>query len=532
MGSRDALLHLQGLRRPRRDPKVGPQTPKWGSTAAWGLRATRGEPRASSRDPEVMKEDPKGTEGPTAPKWIPMTSNGDPSWVPVSSDRDPTASKWIPISNRDPAVTKEDPPSSNETPAAERDPKAPPEGRPVEQPDPTAAPDPKASKWIPAASNGDREATRRNPKPCSGDPTAEPDPEASNCAPMSSNWAPSAALRGPTSTSRDPPAQPNPGQHRGADWDPAAPMEEDQDPTTHRVHPAAEPSPEQHHGEEWDPSPPMGPSPPMDPSAPMEEDQDPTTHPVRPTAEPVPAPYRDPPGTEEAPPLPMAAVEAMLAAVAASPVRVRSQQQGDPELTAAERHGELRALFLRKPLVFLERFHGALRPEHLPCFAHLPPSYEVAFYCRRVRERRRHNPETGASRWPRRPGARTRLRNRRYAALRQLIAGMGAQRGGRGVFEVLVGSLRVAGLLMGSWGSCEGPESLVGSLRSKREPWGVLEVLMGSSGCKWDPGGVPEALWGLYETFWGPYGVLMGSLGSEWDSYGVLEVFMGSLWSP
>uniref|UniRef100_A0A669R2Q7 CCD97-like C-terminal domain-containing protein n=1 Tax=Phasianus colchicus TaxID=9054 RepID=A0A669R2Q7_PHACC len=194
-------------------------------------------------------------------------------------------------------------------------------------------------------------------------------------------------------------------------------------------------------------------------------DPDPTTHQVRPTTEPVPAPFRDPPDAEEDPPLPTAAVEAMLAAVAASPVRVRSQQQGDPELTAAERHRELRALFLRKPLVFLERFHGALRAEHLPCFAHLPPCYEVAFYCRQVRGRRRQDPETGATRWPRRPGARTRLRNRRYAALRQLIAGVGSRRGGA------VGSLR------SSWGPFGIP---VGPLRSKWDSCGVLEVLVGS----------------------------------------------------
>uniref|UniRef100_A0A669QLA9 CCD97-like C-terminal domain-containing protein n=1 Tax=Phasianus colchicus TaxID=9054 RepID=A0A669QLA9_PHACC len=169
-----------------------------------------------------------------------------------------------------------------------------------------------------------------------------------------------------------------------------------------------------------------------DPKVPPEgrpvEERDPRASPTAdPTAEPDPKASKwipvDPPDAEEDPPLPTAAVEAMLAAVAASPVRVRSQQQGDPELTAAERHRELRALFLRKPLVFLERFHGALRAEHLPCFAHLPPCYEVAFYCRQVRGRRRQDPETGATRWPRRPGARTRLRNRRYAALRQLIAG-------------------------------------------------------------------------------------------------------------
>lgn len=385
MGPCDAVLHPQERRRPRRDPKVGAETPKWGGTAAWGLSATKGDPEASTRDPEVMKEDPKEAEGPTAskwipiasngnptaskwipiasngdptaPKWVPISSNGDPNWVLISSNRDPMASKWIPVSSdRDPTVTKENPLSSNETPAAEWDPKVPPEGRPVEEGDPKAPP--------------------------TEDPPAEPDPKASNCAPLSSHWAPEAAVWDPTSPHRDPTAEPqrsaSPEQHRAAQRDPASPMEEDRYPATHGVRPATRADP---------------------------------------------APYGDHPEAEEDP-LP-AAVEAMLAAVAASPVRVRSQQQGDPELTAAERRRDLRALFLRKPLVFLERFHGALQAEHLPCFAHLPPRYEVAFYCRQVRARRQQNPQTGLSRWPRRPGARTRLRNRRYAALRQLIAGGG-----------------------------------------------------------------------------------------------------------
>ncbi|XP_067170550.1 coiled-coil domain-containing protein 97 isoform X2 [Apteryx mantelli] len=122
--------------------------------------------------------------------------------------------------------------------------------------------------------------------------------------------------------------------------------------------------------------------------------------------------------TEQDPKVPgpdPAAVEAMLAAVAGSRLRVRSQQQGEPELTAAERRRELRELFRRKPLVFLERFHGALGAEHLGCFAHLGARYEVAFYCEEVRRaardarRRRHRD--------------TRRRNRRYAALQQLIQG-------------------------------------------------------------------------------------------------------------
>ncbi|XP_068766171.1 coiled-coil domain-containing protein 97 isoform X6 [Struthio camelus] len=145
--------------------------------------------------------------------------------------------------------------------------------------------------------------------------------------------------------------------------------------------------------------------------------QDPKVTALNPMVEQEPRLMERPPTTVEDPagaaPDP-AAVEAMLAAVAGSRLRVRSQQQGEPELTAAERTRELRELFHRKPLVFLERFHGALGAEHLGCFAHLGARYEVAFYCEEVRR---------AARDARRRHRDTRRRNRRYAALQQLIQG-------------------------------------------------------------------------------------------------------------
>ncbi|XP_074872457.1 coiled-coil domain-containing protein 97 isoform X2 [Carettochelys insculpta] len=105
------------------------------------------------------------------------------------------------------------------------------------------------------------------------------------------------------------------------------------------------------------------------------------------------------------------ALLAMLGAVARSPLPVRSQQKDEPDLTAEEKLRILRALYRDKPLVFLERFRRALRVEHLGCFAHLAARYEVRFYCDEVR------------RAARRKAGRTRVRNKRYAALQQLIRG-------------------------------------------------------------------------------------------------------------
>uniref|UniRef100_A0A9L0SFV5 Coiled-coil domain containing 97 n=1 Tax=Equus caballus TaxID=9796 RepID=A0A9L0SFV5_HORSE len=115
----------------------------------------------------------------------------------------------------------------------------------------------------------------------------------------------------------------------------------------------------------------------------------------------------DPPGAENP------AVNAMLRAVAASRLPVCSQQQGEPDLTEREKVAILGQLYHEKPLVFLERFRTGLREEHLACFGHLRGDHRADFYCAEVARQGTARPRT----------LRTRLRNRRYAALRELIQG-------------------------------------------------------------------------------------------------------------
>ncbi|KAG8511361.1 Coiled-coil domain-containing protein 97, partial [Galemys pyrenaicus] len=108
-----------------------------------------------------------------------------------------------------------------------------------------------------------------------------------------------------------------------------------------------------------------------------------------------------------------AAVNAMLRAVAASRLPVCSQQQGEPDLTEREKVAILSQLYHEKPLVFLERFRTGLREEHLACFGHLRGDHRADFYCAEVTRQGSARPRA----------LRTRLRNRRYAALRELIQG-------------------------------------------------------------------------------------------------------------
>ncbi|XP_049758253.1 coiled-coil domain-containing protein 97 isoform X1 [Elephas maximus indicus] len=115
----------------------------------------------------------------------------------------------------------------------------------------------------------------------------------------------------------------------------------------------------------------------------------------------------DPPGAESP------AVSAMLRAVAASRLPVCSQQRGEPDLTEREKVAILGRLYHEKPLVFLERFRTGLREEHLACFGHLRGDHRADFYCAEVARQGTARPRA----------LRTRLRNRRYAALRELIQG-------------------------------------------------------------------------------------------------------------
>uniref|UniRef100_G3UHZ2 Coiled-coil domain containing 97 n=1 Tax=Loxodonta africana TaxID=9785 RepID=G3UHZ2_LOXAF len=119
----------------------------------------------------------------------------------------------------------------------------------------------------------------------------------------------------------------------------------------------------------------------------------------------------DPPGAESP------AVSAMLRAVAASRLPVCSQQRGEPDLTEREKVAILGRLYHEKPLVFLERFRTGLREEHLACFGHLRGDHRADFYCAEVARQGTARPRA----------LRTRLRNRRYAALRELIQGAGGE---------------------------------------------------------------------------------------------------------
>ncbi|XP_029475653.1 coiled-coil domain-containing protein 97 isoform X4 [Rhinatrema bivittatum] len=99
----------------------------------------------------------------------------------------------------------------------------------------------------------------------------------------------------------------------------------------------------------------------------------------------------------------------MLMAVAGSRVQIRSQQKDEPDFTLQQKLEMLLELYRSKPVVFLERFRKALQQEHLVCFSHLQGDYEVDFYCREI------------SKSSLKKSDRTCLRNKRFAALQQLI---------------------------------------------------------------------------------------------------------------
>ncbi|KAF6715814.1 Coiled-coil domain-containing protein 97 [Oryzias melastigma] len=101
-------------------------------------------------------------------------------------------------------------------------------------------------------------------------------------------------------------------------------------------------------------------------------------------------------------------VNAMLTDVAMSGSQVRSQQIGEAELTLGERRQELLQQFRSRPLVFLERYHACLKPEHLPAFSHVSSDPRALHYSKVVLTR-----AAGSTN-------RTRVRNHRYAALRAL----------------------------------------------------------------------------------------------------------------
>lgn len=101
----------------------------------------------------------------------------------------------------------------------------------------------------------------------------------------------------------------------------------------------------------------------------------------------------------------------MFRAVSESHVPIRSQQKGEPEFSHEQKMSMLLDLYQTKPLIFLERFHKVLKEEHLSCFSQLSGDYTANFYFEEIRRtslKKVHH---------------TRVRNKRYAALQQLISG-------------------------------------------------------------------------------------------------------------
>ncbi|XP_029603644.1 coiled-coil domain-containing protein 97 isoform X2 [Salmo trutta] len=157
-----------------------------------------------------------------------------------------------------------------------------------------------------------------------------------------------------------------------------------------------------------------------DPRGPQPDPRRPRPDPRRPRPDPQPGPRGTEPAsscsatanTEEDEPQENQAdpssVCAMVEVVAVSGSQVKSQQVGEAELTLTQRREELLGQYRTKPLVFLERYQAHLKPQHLSSFCHLISDPRAQYYCREVRRR-----AAGRSN-------RTRVRNQRYAALREL----------------------------------------------------------------------------------------------------------------
>eukprot|EP00064_Thunnus_orientalis_P006543 superscaffoldBa00000685_g6561 len=101
-------------------------------------------------------------------------------------------------------------------------------------------------------------------------------------------------------------------------------------------------------------------------------------------------------------------VNAMLEAIVLSGSLVKSQQIGEAELTPKECREELLHQFRSRPLVFLERYHACLKPQHLSAFTHVSSDPRAQHYSKVIQRR-----AAGCTN-------RTRVRNQRYAALRAL----------------------------------------------------------------------------------------------------------------
>uniref|UniRef100_A0A8C6TA56 Coiled-coil domain containing 97 n=1 Tax=Neogobius melanostomus TaxID=47308 RepID=A0A8C6TA56_9GOBI len=101
-------------------------------------------------------------------------------------------------------------------------------------------------------------------------------------------------------------------------------------------------------------------------------------------------------------------VKALVETVAISGYSVKSQQIGEAELTLDQRSEELLQQYNNRPLVFLEKYHNCLKPEHLAAFAHVASDPRTQYYSNVIQRRATGCPN------------KTKVKNHRYAALRAL----------------------------------------------------------------------------------------------------------------
>ena len=101
-------------------------------------------------------------------------------------------------------------------------------------------------------------------------------------------------------------------------------------------------------------------------------------------------------------------VNNMVAHIAQSGGFVKSQQKDEEDISLDEKCQIILDIWHRNPVVFLERYHRWLCPEHLDCFASMSDQYEVTFYLREVRKR------LDVAR------SAVGVRNRRYEAIKKL----------------------------------------------------------------------------------------------------------------
>ncbi|XP_046691298.1 coiled-coil domain-containing protein 97 isoform X1 [Silurus meridionalis] len=104
-------------------------------------------------------------------------------------------------------------------------------------------------------------------------------------------------------------------------------------------------------------------------------------------------------------------LDAMISAIVVSGSPVKSQQLGEPDLTIEEKKHLLMEQYNTKPVVFLERYHTHLKPDHLEAFAHVRGDCRTQYYCTEVQKQASSSAK------------KTRVRNHRYAALRALQQG-------------------------------------------------------------------------------------------------------------